>query len=757
MSFETSFEDAVVNNNVGALVEALLREKPPKSLVNKLNQVAYKELKKFEFKSIILLLSAIEDVSVDILKVDKNKAGKNLPRLIEAFYDLFVRLSPVEDSSPFTSAFLLHVGVVGTDSNIPFGLRLEAVRTLNTILDGTQKEERRKFSKDHSSLLEQFAKIILNVGDYEMQVALTEALCRMTVKTSREELATKWFANPVFAKSFYSMNDGEFETDCRIFLNGLNSYFGDERRVFSFPCLRVFLEVTELFKPFDENLKYFWVDFNLGSSCISFFVNNAECLLWESIHVERADVVKYRVCDLNEQTILTVYLSKYITCCNSKGKMVQIQFDSKHDILDAVQRVYESKRLQQNVPSDDQLPIKHVKDTVQSDKSPILATADIAESPTENGTIKTQLMPQQSGTRPEDFYKLDVSSNTEVARAKAKQFTIHSSGGSSTHSTPPGKEKDKPKGSATPHAETVQSQQIKYDYTRKKPRSRSRLKILPLSSPSSADELFLVKQSAIRTAEELSASRVEQLFDELKEEEHTDPKLTSRDSGFPDVTTEALEDSVFHQEEPMESTPKVPNEKATATRKRHLESAGVGTKKPTQPERDPESHLLSPRVLFTSRPLEEAAESMSRILGEELASETELGSGVLTAFQTFKRQLREHFLERYKQINAKSLESLADCQKNVTSLLSAVHNSRLVHLEHFQAIVVQELRRLENDCILLKEIERETVNFWQSESQSVQSFCNKQQQRLESLGEPSRREQSSPAQSHEEAAPSVLH
>uniref|UniRef100_A0A4W5NCG2 Uncharacterized protein n=1 Tax=Hucho hucho TaxID=62062 RepID=A0A4W5NCG2_9TELE len=77
---------------------------------------------------------------------------------------------------------------------------------------------------------EQFAKVILNVGDYEMQVALSEALCRMSIKRSRKEMTNKWFANPVFAEGFNAINDTEFEIDCRTFLNDLNIYFGDERR-----------------------------------------------------------------------------------------------------------------------------------------------------------------------------------------------------------------------------------------------------------------------------------------------------------------------------------------------------------------------------------------------------------------------------------------------------------------------------------------------------------------------------------------------
>ncbi|KAJ8010598.1 hypothetical protein DPEC_G00076730 [Dallia pectoralis] len=772
MSLEVSLEDAVVNSDAAATADALIREKASKSLVSRLNQIAYKELDRKDFKSVNMLLSVIEDVckrnkdcfnglsrqAVEIIKVDKNKVGKELSKLIETFYDFFLGLSQsVEDRSQLTSVFLLHVGVVGTDADIPFGLRLEALRTINTVLDGTRREERLQLShsKDHCLLLEQFAKVILNVGDFDMQVALTEALCRMTMKKSREEMANKWFANPVFAAGFNAIKDKEFETDCRTFLNDLNGYFGEERRVFTFPCLHVYLDTTELFKPLDENLKEFWVDFNLGSRCVSFYVNIPECSLWESIHVEKVDVFKYSVCDCDKQTVLTVHLFKPITQCNTTGRMVQICFDSEHDILDAAQRVFESTLLLHNVPSDERPPLQGVTETTRSDMSPALATAERAKtlSPTQpfssslTSQSQSQSQSQESETVAVDVFKLDSTSDAEVARAKARRFNIQflSTGGSSANSTPTKKkQKSTSKSSPSTLPEATHVQQTKYDYTRKKPKTRSKLKILPLSSPSSDDEALLAKHSRIRS-EESSNGTAEQRFDQLKGEQPLQTNVISRDSGFPDMTGEDWHDTIFLTKEPMESTPK---DHAATPRKRALASEfeGVAVKKPAPPGKDPEwggsPPSLRPRT-FISGPLEEATESMTRALNEEVDSETALGSGVLTAFQNFKRQLREHFLARYKQIEGHSLQSLTDCQKRVTSLLGAVHNNRLDHLERFQVTVVQQLGRLENDCISLKEIERETVNFWQSESQSVRSFCERQQQRLDSLGEPSDKPRSS--------------
>ncbi|XP_041735012.1 synaptonemal complex protein 2-like [Coregonus clupeaformis] len=408
-----------------------------------------------------------------------------------------------------------------------------------------------------------------------------------------------------------------------------------------------------------------------------------------------------------------------------------------------------------------------------SSLSPTLATTGSTEIPAVNQTsLTTSQTRERSETSPEDIFKLCGSSDTEVARAKTRLFSSQclSSGGSSTHSTPTNKEKhkqkSKSKASPPPPPEAgssvTLSQRAKHDYTRKKPKTKSKLKILPLSSPSSTEEASPVKH---RTP---SKSTAEQLFDQLKEKETLEfsppSNLISRDSGFPDVTGEDWDKSVFHREEQDESTLQdhVPNQEAATPRKRpwaseRADSGGAAEEKSVLPERklerDPSDPRLRPRALFPSDPLEEAAESMSRVLNEEVESEMEMGSGVIAAFQTFKSQLRAHFSSRYKKIEARSLQSLTDCQKNVTSLLGAVHDNRLVHLERFQATVVQELGRLENDCISLKEIERETVNFWQSESQSVRSFCDRQQQRLESLGEPREGWRSTMSQREEAAAP----
>lgn len=56
-----------------------------------------------------------------------------------------------------------------------------------------------------------------NVGawycvDYDLQVALMEALCRMTSRAQRRELSDRWFSMEFVASAFRNIQDSEFET-----------------------------------------------------------------------------------------------------------------------------------------------------------------------------------------------------------------------------------------------------------------------------------------------------------------------------------------------------------------------------------------------------------------------------------------------------------------------------------------------------------------------------------------------------------------
>ncbi|KAF4023459.1 hypothetical protein G4228_015045, partial [Cervus hanglu yarkandensis] len=132
----------------------------------------------------------------------------------------------------------------------------------------------------------------INDEDYDLQVGIVEALCRMTTEKQRQELACQWFSMDFIANAFKGIKDSEFETDCRIFLNLVNGMLGDKRRVFTFPCLSAFLDKYELQIPSDEKLEEFWIDFNLGSQTLSFYIagDNDEFTRKQGISVAKTSV-----------------------------------------------------------------------------------------------------------------------------------------------------------------------------------------------------------------------------------------------------------------------------------------------------------------------------------------------------------------------------------------------------------------------------------------------------------------------------------
>ncbi|KAF4075898.1 hypothetical protein AMELA_G00224190 [Ameiurus melas] len=752
MSLSSRLEAAFATNNVTAVFLFIIGEKSSESLIDQLDDVACRDLHKYEFKNVTLILRALEQV----ISKDEDCINQLAPmRLMEVFCEVSMRLcqSNAEGSIKIFEILLLRFGAVVIDQDVHFNLRLEAIKTINSMLDSASKETRKKICQsDHSSLLEEFAKVIIDVGDYEMQVAISEALCRMTPKKLREELVGKWFNYRSFASTFTTIRVKEFETDCRMFLNELNNYFGSSRRVFSYPCIRAFLDTTEVFKPEDELLQKFWIDFNIGTSCIGFYVNDPHETLWELIHLPKEAVSSYNLQECDDQKILNIHMLLPVGHGQITGKMVQITFDSKHDIQTAVNKVYaggdelqllETGKHAAFCQEDSGIPITptEIKQTFTS--LPITETTEKAQGfyALQSGPGKWQS--HKCRTFPtENKYSLINDSDTEVALAKAVVFSqsVSSNGSvSSVKSFPSAKSTQKRKirmfhsesdSCVSPGERPLLKCKPQCDYTRKKTRLKSKLKVLPLSSPSSSEEKYF-KQSTPK--HKMERKRGEGIDGKQTLDLSDQPKESILGSRFEDKTF--LDDSVFTKEEPVGSIEEdtVVKEPSVPLNKRLLPLAELNICCDNGSEEQLSFSTLKPRKLFVSPSLENAEEAITQALMEDEQSEAELSSGVMAAFDSFKGQLREHFSSRYEKTETKSLRSLTDCQKTVSSLLKTVHDQRLIHLECFQNTVVQQLGHMEQNCLSLKNIERETLGFWQSVSDKVRAFCNEQQKRLDSL------------------------
>ncbi|XP_028308865.1 synaptonemal complex protein 2 isoform X2 [Gouania willdenowi] len=267
--------------------------------------------------------------------------------------DLLNALMVVHESSKegalgITEAFLYPVGQLVVDPRIYISIQKEAIRKFNYFLDTIpaelKKDRKLLTSQEASDIMMKLAGKILEGGDYDYQSSLMEALCRMATANQRKELAYRWFSMGHVASAFANIRDSEFETASRKFLNMVNGIQGDGRRVYSYPCLEVYLDSYELLMPVDEKLEEFWIDFNLGSSSISFYFTLADEeskeAHWETLSISESDVSTYTVTELGKRKILQVNMSEVVVVGSVEGSKLTIHFSSSLDILQAAHNVY---------------------------------------------------------------------------------------------------------------------------------------------------------------------------------------------------------------------------------------------------------------------------------------------------------------------------------------------------------------------------------------------------------------------------------
>ncbi|GAA6234204.1 synaptonemal complex protein 2-like [Lates japonicus] len=657
-------EDSLLRGDSSHLVSVLHYEGLNSTTLTRLDQQVTKDLCGSRFSRVLVVLKSLEILSEnrydlqtllshglsakvmlwfeavrDLLTSDLHKSSAPLLSLTEEFYDYFLLLGQASLPVSQLSVALLQLAQFSLEPEIHFPLRLEAIRTFNSILESQSREQRRLIQNDQNQnqILSQVAAAVLTVGDYELQVSLSEALCRLTPRKDRQQRANQWFPSNDISNAFCDIRDGDFEVDCRCFLNFVNRYHGDQRRVYTFPCLTAFLDSTQLFQPKDEKLDEFWIDFNVGSGCVSFFIDEPQGYLWGSIHLLKDDVDHFSLELKHDEMILSVRLKNPITYHSSRGQTVKLSFSCEHqrELEEAAERVLKVKSC-----------------------SPVTDT----------------------------------------------DGTVH----------PPSAENDG------------------RSYNRNKPRSKSQLKILPLSSPSSEDESSVTKTPG--------KSRAEFLFDQIR---HSTPTY---DSGVP-VGAE-LEISQEQTEEFEGSSSSLPQEVLRSDRKRIAAESGYlsdqteGT--PAQKRRvGPQSEGEESNSAVTECSPEGAgpsAEEEGLSIKKEgpvkkpgAGPESHLTSDITTAFKTFKTQLEQHFTGCWQKVEQEVLLSLKECQQHVSSLLTAVHQHRLLLLQRFESSVTDQLNQLEENSTHLNSINTQILSFFQSEIQRLGSFCDEHLQKLKCL------------------------
>ncbi|XP_028646659.2 synaptonemal complex protein 2-like [Erpetoichthys calabaricus] len=670
--------------------------------------------------------------AVDFLKSEELKTNVALPQLIEVFYDFALELCKADNEGKvqIQDLFILRLGLLVIDVNIPFALRLEGIRTINCILDLSSKEERKKINltEELTLLLSDFARLILRAGDYEMQVAIAEALCRMTLKKWREELVYRWFENRDFADSFKSINDREFETDCRKFLNKVNSSFGKESRVWTFPCIKAFLDHIELHMPQDEHLEKFWIDFNLGSSSISFFINDPEGSLWDSVSLANESVGGFYVQEIHEQNILTILMEVPISSNKKNGEVVKIFFEPQFDILTATKLVFGPQKEMKSLPNIAEklkIPeIVEIKDG-QEPKSPSAKEARAQEvdsacehsseaqekkyEPTPSERLMQASIKEREPQKPWYYKSAFLESDTSVAQSEK------SSDAEFKHKTP-----------------------LKLvEYSRKKPKAKPKVKA---ASPySSADEQASLKtQHSTPKLPESLKDKESGPSTELSFQAENPPTISAL---LTPVSGPLLDESKFEEISPIkESLPA--NYYSDDFKKR--KSTAAATKDQKRFKDDASEHPaeqqmtshLQPTKLFSSSETGNVAEDeyvSDAVLYEDSDSGTEGGTSIIAAFENFNQELRKKFWARHRRMELQTQRALKVSKHTISDMLSHLHQCRLQRLSKFHSIVIHELSSLEKDAQSLMQMEADTMNFWKTQSQKLSSFCEIQEKKLKSL------------------------
>ncbi|XP_013763373.1 synaptonemal complex protein 2-like isoform X3 [Pundamilia nyererei] len=661
--FEVQVEDCMLHGDTSHLASLLYYEGLTSSTLTRLDQLVTKELRDSGFSRAMLVLKSLgilaenkEDLQMLIghgltakalmwfeavceqLTSDLQRISTPLLNLTEEFFDFFLLLGQASLPVSQLSVVLLQLVHLTLETEVHFPLRLEAIRTFNSVLESLSREQRRLIQNDQNQnqMLPQVAAAVLTVGDYELQVSLSEALCRMTPRRDRMQKASQWFSIPDISMAFCDIRDADFESDCRRFLNFVNCYHGNQGRVYTIPCLRAFLSSTQLFRPKDEKLDEFWIDFNTGSGCVSFFIDEPQGFLWGSIHVPKEEVDHYSLLVKQNETVLSFWLNNPIMHHNVRGQTVELTFNSKHhkELEEAAGRVFMKV---QNTP--------HVKDP--------------------GGTAQAS------------------TTNKHGRRA----------------------------------------------YGHKKAPSKSQLKILPLSSPSSEDDSTVSKPAA--------RSAAEVLFDQIR---HT----TSGCHSFHTVSDVTVETHLPDAIEPVSDDPKgvelqvsqdfeessFPLEQEVF-RKRKAPDSGylsdqtegelVHKRRAAFQQEGEGSKPLSTAHLVIDRSPEEPG-LLTEEAGPPVDSETcelravtesDLMYGITASIKTFRAQLEEHFTEQ---------------QQHVSALLMALHQHRLLLLQRLEKGVSDQVKQFEENSTNLNSLTTQI----QSEMQRLSSFCAEQQQRLKS-------------------------
>ncbi|OPJ76616.1 synaptonemal complex protein 2-like [Patagioenas fasciata monilis] len=518
--------------------------------------------------------------------------------------------------------------------------------------------------------------------DYDLQVALSEALCRLMTKKWRDDLVHHWFEDNYLAEAFKEIKDREFET---------------------------------VKKPSDEKLEEFWIDFNTGSQSVTFYVDSNEGALWDSVRLSKDAVSGYSLTEDDGEKIVKIYMKIPAAFNKTEATKIKISFSAEFEILSILRKVLGDEKMMINVPEEESI---HAGKPANQNEAVIPVSTDPQHGKDPSNSENTETVFDKASQQSQQ-----LTGTVAVAEAKAKIL---------------GQKASSQKQSNNENTSTGQSEKSwildaqkqplpkSLDYTRKRPRVRSRLKVLPMSSASSGSDDQMKKRASRQKAqkEEMPGKKstpssngddlpTVNLSDEAPSEIEGSPLLLD----VPDMGS--FSDAEATQKF-LDVSGKSSREEESTKRKDSDILSGTIIKKPKLSSWET-SNLFSdishkPRKLFNSeeneeefQPGQEMDDSVDNASFSKMLNEDFTDSGMIAAFENFISQLKKSLWSRYKRMEATAQNALRASEKNVSTLLNQILESRLSKLETLQKIVAEELANLEKETQILTNMEKDAV------------------------------------------------